>query len=98
MEWAWSPTKTVVNTYFKFLSECSFKGVITRLFDHFVSPVYKMIFRQDPPCMSKEVIEALIGIANWYASLFDSFIRMFTTEKPLHVLPKFPLDVLVMRK
>ena len=74
LEWAWSMTETIVNTYFKFLSECSFKGVITWLYDHFVVPVYKMIFKQDPPCMSKEAMEALIGIADWYGSPFDTFI------------------------
>jgi len=59
LEWAWSPAETVVNTYFKLLSKCIFKGAITQLSDHFVIPVYKMIFKQDPPYILKEAMEAL---------------------------------------
>ena len=98
MEWAWSPAEIIVNTYCKLLSECSFKGVMTWLSDNFVTPFYKMIFKEDPPCMSKEVTEALIDITDWYSSLFGTFIRMFSAEKPPHVLPNFPLDILVMQE
>ena len=96
LEWAWSPMETVVNTYFKLLSECSFKGIITRLCDHFVTLVYKMISGQDPPCMLKEAMEALIGIVDWYASPSDTFIRMLSMEKTPHVLPNFSMDIIVM--
>lgn len=98
MEWACSLTKTILIMYFKFFSECSFKGVITWLFDHFVTPMYKMIFEQDPPCMSKEEMEPPIWIVDWYASPSDTFIRMFSTKKPMHVLPNFALDTLFMQE
>lgn len=90
--------KPTVNTYFKLLFKCSFKGVITQLSDHFVIHLYKMIFEQDPPSMSKEEMEASIGIANLYTSLSSTFIRIFSAEKPPHLLPKFSLDVLVMQE
>lgn len=93
---AWTPTDTVVNTYYKMLFECNFKGVITQLSNQFVTPVYKMIFEQDPPCMSKAAMDALIDIADWYASLSGTFIQMYSVEKPSHVPPKFSLDKLVM--
>lgn len=87
-----------MNTYFKLCIEGSFRGVITRLSDHFVTLVYKMIFEHDTPCMSKEATEALIGIADWYVSLSGTFIRMFSMEKPQYVLPKFSLDILFMQE
>ena len=46
--------------------------------------------------MSKATMEALINIADWYASQLDTFIQMYSVEKPLHVLLKFALDVLLM--
>lgn len=98
MEWAWSLSETVMNTYCKLLSKCNFREVITRPSDHFVTLVYEMIFKHDPPCMSKSAMEALIDIADWYASLFDTFIRMFTAEKHLHALLKFSLDILLMQE
>jgi len=48
--------------------------------------------------MSKEAMDAFIGTADWYASLSNTFIRMFSVEKPPHVLPKFSLDILVMQE
>lgn len=96
LEWAWSLAETIVNTYFKLLSERSFRGASTWLSDHFFTPVYKMIFEQDPPCMSTEAMEALLDIANCYASPSENCIQMFSTEKPPHVLPKFSFDILVM--
>ena len=43
-------------------------------------------------------MEALVDIANWYASPSGTFIRMFSTKNPLHVLPKFSLDILIMQE
>ena len=48
--------------------------------------------------MSKKEMEALIGIADWYASPSSTFIRMFSVEKPLNVIHKFALYVLVMEE
>lgn len=98
LEWGWTSTKTFVNTYCKMLSEFSFMGVITQLSDHFVTVVYKMIFEQDPLYLSRETMEALIKIEDLYASPYDTFIQMYNAEKPLHVLPKFFLDKLVMQE
>lgn len=48
--------------------------------------------------MSQAVMEALIDIADWYASPFSTFIQMYSVEKALHVLPKFSMDNLVMQE
>jgi len=57
-----------------------------------------MIFEQDPPYMSKATMDALNDIADWYASPFDTFIWMYSAEKPQYVLLKFSLDKLVMQE
>ena len=87
-----------LNTYCKMLSECSFRVVITRLSDHFFTLDYKMIFKQDPPYMSKAAMEALIDIAYWYASPSSTFIRMYSMENAPHVLPNFSMEILVMQE
>ena len=48
--------------------------------------------------MSKARMEALIDIDDWYASLSNTFIRMYNVEKPLHVLRNFSLDKLIMQE
>ena len=67
-------------------------------FDHFIPPLYMMIFEQDLPCMSKDVMETLLNIAYWYTSPDGTFIRMYNAEKVLHELPKFSIDKLVMQE
>lgn len=57
-----------------------------------------MIFEQDPPHMSNKIMEALICIVDLYASPSSPFIHMYSAEKPLHVPPKFSLDILVMQE
>ena len=68
MGWTWTPQENVVNIYCKFLFKCSYQGVMATLADHFITSVYKLIFEQDPPYMSQEVMEALLNITDWYAS------------------------------
>jgi len=85
-----------MNIYWKFLSECNYQGVMMRLFDHFITTLYNMISEQDLPFMSQEVMQALLNIANWYASPDGTFIKMFGAKKPLHELPRFSMDKLVM--
>lgn len=98
LKWAWLEVDSYVNTNFKMLFKCSFRGVITWMPDNFFTSVYKMIFQKDPPCMSMVVMEAIRNIAYWYASPSGTFIRMYSVEKPPHVLLKLSLDIFVMEE
>ena len=69
-----------------------------RLSGHFIASLYRMIFEQDPPCMSQEEMQALFNIAECYASHGGTFIRMFGLEKPSHELPRFATNKLVMQE
>ena len=48
--------------------------------------------------MSKASMEALIDIADWYASPDGTFVSMYNTEKALHLLLKFSIDKMVMQE
>ena len=48
--------------------------------------------------MSQEVMEVILNIVDWYASLSGTFIRVFGGEKPPHVLPMYATDKLVMQE
>lgn len=69
---------------------------MARIYDHFIAPLYMMIIEQDLPCMSQAAMKALLNIADWYASLDGTIIRMYNTEKHLHVFSRFSTDMLVM--
>jgi len=70
---------------------------MARLSDHFMILVYKFIFEQDPPCISQESMETLVNIVYCYALVGGTLIRIFGREKPLHVLPWFSMEKLVMQ-
>lgn len=46
----------------------------------------------------EETMEALLNIVNWYASLYDTFIWMYSVEKSPHALQNFSFDKLVMQE
>lgn len=77
MNWAQSPREKVIQIYSKILSECSYKGVVGNLTDHFLIPLYKLIFEEEPPCMSRGEMEAVSELVDWFASLDVTFLRVF---------------------
>lgn len=98
MDWTWTPTETTVNLNCNFLSIFSYQRAMVRLTNHFIILVYKLIFEHDPPCMSQEVMEGILNIADWYASPSGTFIRVFGKEKPSHILPRYAMNKLVMQE
>ena len=52
MNWTWTPREIAVKIYCKLLLDCSYRGVMARLTEHFIISLYKIIFEQDPPCIS----------------------------------------------
>jgi len=48
--------------------------------------------------MSQKAMQALLNIVDWYASPIGTFIKMFSREKPLDVLPMFAMDKLIMQE
>ncbi len=98
MSWTWAPKEFVINIYFKFFYDCSYRGVMARLTGHFIIMLYKLIVEQDPPCMSREVMGAVVNITDWYASLGSTFIIVFSREKSPHVLQRYATDNLIMQE
>jgi len=48
--------------------------------------------------MSRGAVKVIIDIADWYASLDGTFIRVFGGEKPPHVLPRYATEKLIMQE
>jgi len=43
-------------------------------------------------------MEVIVDIANWYVSPGDTFIRFFSRENPLRVLPRYANDKLILQE
>ena len=66
-----------MHVYCKCLLECRDKGAMEKLTDHFLILLYKMIFEEEPPCMSHGAMEVVSKIVDLFASPYDTFLRMF---------------------
>lgn len=71
---------------------------MAQLTNHFTTPLYKLIFEEDPPCMSRGAMETIMDIAYWYASPSGTYLRVFGGEKPPHFLPMYATDKIVMQE
>lgn len=77
MSWTWTSKEIVVNIYCNFISDFSYLGVMARLTDHFIILLYDIIFEQDLPFMSRETMQVIVKIVDWYASHGGTFIEVF---------------------
>jgi len=69
-----------------------------KLANHFLITLYKMIFQEETPCMSREAVKAVSKLANWFASLNDTYLIVFGGHKSPHFLPRYATDKLVMQE
>lgn len=44
---------------------------------NFIIVLYWMIFEEEPPYMSHQAMEAVEELADWFASLDDTYLKVF---------------------
>lgn len=98
VSWMWTRREPVVHIYCKFLSECSYKGVIKNSTDHILIPLYMIMFWEEPPCISCGEMKEMLELANWFALLDGTFLRVFSCRKSPHLLLSYAIDKLVMQE
>ena len=67
-----------------------------KLTNHFLILIYKMIFEEEPPCMSCVAMEAILEIVDWFSSLDGTFLIVFDCQNSSHILPRYAIDKLDM--
>lgn len=85
-----------MHIYCKLVSKCNYKGVKKNLMNRFHIPLYKMIFDGDPPFMSREAMETVLELVDWFASPNGTYLRVFSGHKSPHMLLRYAIDKLVM--
>lgn len=83
---------------YKTLSDHSHWGVMEQLTNLSIILLYKLIFEEEPPCMSRGEMEVITKITDWYASLGGTFLRVFNKENLLHVLPRYATNNIFMQE
>lgn len=98
MSWAWTPLDPSMHIHCKLLSYCNHRGVMEKLTGQFLIPLYKMIFEEEPPCMSLGAMEAISEIVDWFTSLDGTLIRVFDRQNSLHLLPRYTTNKIFMQE
>jgi hypothetical protein len=99
MNWSWNITyPESIHEYHFVLWEENVKDVFYEIFDFIVIPMHKMFYGCEPPRISKTVSENFKAIADWFIDENFSYIRVYGCSVPLHALPKFLPNRLVLRE
>lgn len=98
MGWTWSPKEHNVHIYCKTILECIHQGVMETMTDHFLIPLYEMIFEEEPPCMSCEAMETMAELVDWFASLDHIYLIVFGRQKSRHMLLRYAANKVVMQE
>lgn len=66
--------------------------------EHFFKVLYQMIFEEEAPCMSHEAMKIVTKVANWFASLDGTYLKVFDCQKPPHILLRYVTDKVIMQE
>lgn len=89
MGWKWAPTEPPVQVYCQDLWEHKYIRHYTRICDHFMAPLYTMIFCKPAPRLSEEAIQVVSMIRDWYVNEDSTYIRIYGATKAPHLLPRY---------
>jgi len=75
-----------------------YRATLDIIFETFIIPLYQLLFREDPPCMSKRAMRTMVKVAHWFSIDEGRVVGVFGTHKALHALPKFVTDTTLLRE
>jgi hypothetical protein len=96
MSWSWTPSDAEpIHVYHSKLWEDKAKDFIYEIFNWVMVPMHVAIFGHPPPRISDNITANLSNVADWYIEAEYSYIRVFSTSIPPHVLSLFLPDKLI---
>ena len=98
MSWKWTPIESPVLVYCQDLWEHKYRWQYARICEHFLAPLYALIFCRTAPMLSQEAMETISAIGDWYINRDHTYIRIDGANKPPHLLPKYVPDRLAIRE
>jgi hypothetical protein len=99
MSWSWTPSDAEpIHVYHSKLWEDKAKDFIYEIFNWVMVPMHVAIFGHPPPRISDNITANLSNVADWYIEAEYSYIRVFGTSVPPHVLSLFLPDKLICRE
>jgi DNA segregation ATPase FtsK/SpoIIIE-like protein len=98
MGWRWKKSDLPIHVYCQDLWEHKYRVHYQKICDHFLISLFQLLFCARAPCMSEKAMEAISEIDDWFVLENETYIRIYGSTKPPHVLPKFVPDKLVLQE
>jgi hypothetical protein len=61
-----NPSELVVHVYYNILGENRYKKSYVVICDHFIAPIYFLLFKREFPRLSDEAKKVIVKIVHWY--------------------------------
>lgn len=61
-------------------------------------PLYRILYDKDPPRCSLEAEVDILTVARWFGEELFTYVRVFGSSAPPHVLPLYIPDKLLARE
>lgn len=98
MGWEWNPSLLPIHVYCFQLWEDSYRRHLYDNYEHFLVPVYIIIYKQQPIRISTEAMQAIKEIGDWYIEKHYTYIRIYGSIGAPHLLLKYIPKKLLIRE
>ena len=71
-----------IHIYCQYLWEHMYKWQFSRLWGHFITPLYALIFNKIAPEISNESMSIIGAISDWYVTREHTYMRIYGATKP----------------
>lgn len=98
MGWKWTiQYPTPIHIYHKALWKSNFHTHSYKIFQAVMLPIHQAIFEKRAPRLSNEAKIDFIPIGRWFGDKIFTYVRVYGSLAPPHVLPLYVLDKLLAR-
>jgi hypothetical protein len=91
MGWDWNPNLPPIHVYCSELWETNYKKYFYDICDHFMAPLFSIIYNQNPHRLSQGAIEAIKDIGYWYMGKHYTYVEYLGVHMPHIFSPNMSL-------
>lgn len=70
----------------------------TRICDNFFALLYQLVLHKPTTGLSKEAIEIVSLLGDWYINEDNAYIKIYVATKPPHMLPRYVPNIPVLKE
>lgn len=99
MGWKWTTQDPLpIHVYHKVLWDSQFTPYFYQICHGLILPLYRMLYDKDPTRCSPKAQIGIIPIARWFGEELFTYVRVFGSTVPPHVLPLYIPNKLLARE